>query len=74
MYYQLSCKYKYKMSSLEKYGADHYSQTEEFKEIVKLKRESLTKLSYENLISDEYKIILYKGINNKDFFENKCKI
>lgn len=52
-----------KETCLEKYGVDHYSKTDEFKSIVKVKREGITKLRYDNLISDGYSIELYTGRN-----------
>jgi len=73
-YYTQTSEYKEKNRkiSLEKWGVEHYSKTDEFKNLVKSKRESLTKLRYENLIGDEYSIISYE---NKLFsiFHKNCE-
>ena len=68
-----------KNTNLEKYGVNHYSKTDEFKSLVKVKREVLTKLSYENLIGSDYNIIEYTNKNfiikhlicNKEFLINR---
>ena len=56
-------KTKSKESSLKKWGVEHYSQTDDFKNSMKKKRESLTKLRYDNLIGESFVIIGYENSN-----------
>lgn len=74
MYYSNTdeCKKKIKLSSLEKYGVDHYSKTDIFKSNIKIQRENLTILRYDNLIGDEYDILSYKSKIFK-LFHKVCK-
>ena len=72
-------KVKVKETNLEKWGVDHYSKTDGFKKRVKIKRESLTKLNYQNLIDKYYNIVSYLSNNftihhtlcNSDFNINR---
>lgn len=56
-------KIKSKESSLKKWGVEHYSQTDDFKSLMRKKRESLTKLRYDNLIGESFVIAGYENSN-----------
>jgi hypothetical protein len=73
-YYSNTEEYKQKIrqTNLDKYGVEHYSKTNQFKEIIKINRESLTKLRYENLIGDNYEIISYRN-NLFNIFHKDCE-
>lgn len=57
-------------SSLAKWGVEHYSKTEEFKKLIRKKREYLTKLKYDNLIGENFKVLDYQNSNFKILHED----
>lgn len=62
-----------KFTNLERYGVEYYTKTEEYRIYSKSKKESLTKLKYENLIGEKYKVSLYES-NNFRIFHLDCGI
>jgi len=57
-------KIKVKETNLERYGVEFYTQTDKYKTESKLKKESSTKLRYNNILfNDDYEIVSYKDYN-----------
>lgn len=65
-------KIKTKHTSLSKWGVEHYSKTKQFKESLKNSREFLTRIRYDNIIGEDFKVLHYQNSNFK-IFHKECK-